>query len=384
MSYFVLGKGYDRFYPANETCPIEGYQGFFDGFFSRCKDTFLFVNILQFALVTLMYWNVGKGRYWKILFYGSVAGLIGSLLESGTIAFICRQSVKEKPYTKVITLFFAEFFWICNEYSIPFLNLIKMKAFSKGKAAKVVNYIVMGIFPLFAFCRFWIGYVRSRDGVIKNPDIDNSHGIAFACMAIADLVCTISIIYFVRKHNKQEFIKTSNITHYIEHSSYTILVCVDVVSIILAILCFVPTYTSVPKSITLPLHCVKCSFLLILATDALLFKYEANASSLQNSSNYNKYQNGTDSYNYSAKPRSNNNYSTTYNNYSSNFSNNFSSNIESSNNKTFGFSNDTYQKSIIKNYTNKPTSSSTLYESQSHDNDSYPSQNFGFLYQTKD
>jgi len=298
----VLGKGFDRFYPANETCPITPYSNFIDGFFSKCKDTYFFINVFQFALVALMYWNVGKGRYWKLIFLGSFAGLIGGLLETGTIAYICRESTKKTPYTRIITLFIAEFFWITNEYSVPFLNLIKMKAFARGKSAKIVNYLVLGIFPLFAFCRFWIGYVRSRDGVLKNNDIDVSHGFAFGCMAIADLICTISIIYFVRKHNNQEHLKANVITHYIEHSSYTILVCVDIVSIILAISCFLTTYTNVPKSTSIPLHCLKCAFLLILATDALLFKYEAHTSSLENIGTTNKY--ATDAYNFTGASKS--------------------------------------------------------------------------------
>jgi len=338
MSYYVLGKGFDRFNPANETCPTILYSNFADGIFSRCKNTFFFISVLQFAVVALMYWNVGKGKYWRILFYGAFAGFMGSVLESGTIAFICRKGTEDKPYTKIITLFIAEFFWITNEYSIPFLNLIKMKAFAKGKAAKAVNYVVLGIFPLFAFCRFWIGYVRSRDGVIKNDDIDNSHGLAFACMAIADLVCTISILYFVRKHNKQEFIKTSNITHYIKHSSYTILICVDIASVILAITCFLTTYTKVPKSSSLPLHCLKCSFLLILASDALLFKYEANASSLQNSSTKYVYDSFSKSNNYSIDHNSSSNHS-----YKRNLSNPAFSMNENGNSTL-------YSKSSFKNY----------------------------------
>jgi len=332
----------------------------FDGIFSRCKNSFFFMSLIQCGLVSLMYWNVGRGRYWKILFYGSIAGLFGSILESGTLAYICRKSVKDKAYNKIYTLFIAEFFWITNEYSIPFLNLIKMKAFAKGKASRIVNYIVLLLFPLFAFCRFWIGYVRSRDGIIKNPDIDNSHGIAFGIMAIADLICTVSIIYFVRKHNRQEYLKTTNITHYIEKSSYSILLCVDVVSIILAILCFLPNYTSIPVSISIPLHCFKCSFLLVLATDALLFKYEANASSAENSSTY-RY-NPSDSYNFS-KSRTN---------YSMDNSN------QSYKGLNIGLQSESsgYQKSIIKNYTNKPTS--TINDSGE---EPLTSKNFGFLYQ---
>lgn len=392
--------GFHRFNSNYSTCnQNQLYSNFFDGIFTRFKDTFFFANLLQFGLVSLMYYNVGKGKYWKILFYSSLCGLFGSIFEAGTIAFLCTESRKDKPYVNVFTFFIAEFFWIGNEYSIPLLNLIKMRAFSKGKAAKIITYTVLGIFPLFAICRFWIGYIRTKYGVLNSFDISNSHGVAFACMAIADLICTCAILYFVKKNNQKEF-NTSNINHYIKRSSYVILLCVDVISILLAIICFLPTYISwIPNSITLPLHCVKSAFILILASDALLFKYEVNSSSLQNSSTNNiSYAANKSRTNFSSvdnsimkNNRSIDNPILKNNNNINNTSSNNKSQINSNNNTMvnvapFNFSNmninDAYQpKSIIKNYTGIRTPvAATIYDlSEDTEITGYP--HFGMLQQ---
>lgn len=376
---YVEPTGFHRFSENYTTCnPNQLYSDVFDGVFNRFKDAFFFSNVLQFAIVALMYYNVGKGRYWKILFYSSICGLCGSIIEASTVSFLCTEGRKDKPYVNVFSFFVAEFFWICNEYSIPLLNLIKMRAFSKDKASKIISYIVLGIFPLFAFCRFWIGFVRSKYGVLNSFDIANSHGIAFACMAIADMICTCGILYFVKKNNQKEF-NTSNINHYIKRSSYVILLCVDIVSILLAIICFIPTYVSwIPSSVTLPFHSVKSAFILILASDALLFKYEVNTSSVHNSSN--KYG-VSDSYSYSTNNKSRTNY--TMDNTSYKKSQNNSSTMV--NVAPFNFSNmninDAYQsKSIIKNYTGIHTPAATMYDFPS-DSESTGYQQFGLLKQ---
>jgi hypothetical protein len=175
----------------------------------------------------------------------------------------------------------------------------------------------------------------------------------------------------------------------------------------------------ISDNIVKPLHCLKCSFILILAADALIFKYGANVSSIHESSGNNSktYGNGgTDS---------NTNY---------NFSSNFKSTINKSRNNfsvnditstSFNLSNSTYSKgknssrqsaminvspynypvesdtiysrspdstaystkTIVKNYTNFKTPTSSHEQSQSNESDKtldikvYPNQTFGFLNQ---
>ncbi|ORX81295.1 hypothetical protein BCR32DRAFT_293369 [Anaeromyces robustus] len=287
LTYHYNGeRGFRRFDINYTTCNTL-YENFFDGFFYRSKDTYFFLNTLTFVIVTFIYFNIGGGRYWKILFYSSVCGFLGSILEACTVACICRKSKEKEPYYNVYSFFVAEFFWICNEYSIPFLNLIKMNTFAGDDNTKFINWIIGCIFPLFSFCRFWIGYVRSRDGILYDLDINYSHGLAFSFMGIADLTCTISILYFVKKNNNgKKYIKSSTISHYIKRSNYIILICVDIVSVMLAISFFLSRATeSIPESIMYPFHCIKCSFILILACDALLFKYEIKTNS-RNRSEY--------------------------------------------------------------------------------------------------
>jgi len=78
------------------TCANKPYPTFIDGMFIKIQDAFFYVNVLQFAIVTLMFVNVGKGRYWRILFYAAVAGFVGVVIENSTVAYMCREAVKDK------------------------------------------------------------------------------------------------------------------------------------------------------------------------------------------------------------------------------------------------------------------------------------------------
>jgi len=274
-----------RFDENSGTCG-KVFSGFLDGLFTKIQDCFFYLNVLQFSLVLLMYINVGRGKYWKVLLIASIAGFFGAVVENSTVAFICRESVKEKDYKWVVPFLLAEFGWITTEYSIPFLNLTKLKTFSQEIFAKVVYYSVLYVlFPVFIFFRFYIGFFRMKYGVLTSKESKYGHAGAFLIMAASDLLCTIAILYYVRKHNNQEAI-----THYIKHSSYTILICVDAVSILLGITNALTEYVeSLPGSYINPFHCIKSSVILILACDALLFKYTHNASStFQESSDENE------------------------------------------------------------------------------------------------
>jgi len=355
-----------RFSAETNTCNGSFFDdsNLINGFFSKFQDSFCYTFVIQFIVVTLMYYNVGRGKYWKILFYAAIAGLCGSLLENSTVAFICTSGKKvEKVYTFLIN----EIFWIVCEFSIPYLNLIKMKAFTKGRRSNIVKYIIYFLTIPFIIFRLCIGYYRMKGGYLQDETIHAFHGYAFAVMAIADIICTFSILYFVRKINKEVAIKTSNINDYIKHSSYTILLTVDIVSTLLSICNILsnvgPLKEKFPNTLVTPFHCLKCSFILILAADALLFKYGATVSSNHASSgNSRTYGNGSGNYNYSSK---NGTYKTRF------YQNDLSSsgrkipNVSNITPYMYNSGEDIYSKpdsilsnskSIIKNYTNTGTS----------------------------
>ncbi|ORX76648.1 hypothetical protein BCR32DRAFT_283941 [Anaeromyces robustus] len=412
----------DRFHPDTSTCDGKNIQHFYEGFFGQFQDSFCYTFVIQFIIVALMYYNVGKGRYWKVLFYASLAGLCGAVVENMTVAVICTESNKTKEYGYIVPFLINEIFWAPCEYAIPYLNLIKMKAFAKGKLALWMRYIIIGLTVPFALFRFLIGWNRMTRGYLQDSTIHSLHGYAFAVMALADILCTFCILYFVRKNNSKMAIKTSNINDYIKHSSYTILLCVDIVSTLLSILNIITNTEStkdlISGKLVTPLHCLKCSFVLILAADALIFKYGVNTSSIHSSDNSRTYTYGAgaDSYNFATKSTngyvSRNNYS---NNYSttvdmSNVTNNNTSNTSlgpsSGKNQVsqlnmYSVSPYNYptidsdiikspvKKSIIKNYTNIKTPPSA-YESPDSaktytEYNVYPQQQqFGFLNQNKE
>jgi len=164
-----------------------------------------------------------------------------------------------------------------------------MKAFSNGKNPKILNITILIFFFFYSGARIYIGYCRSFDGVLSNERVSYGHMVAFFFMAIADLICTIGILYYIKTFNNEDYIKdNNNIDHYIKRSSYIILVCVDIVSILLAIFngLSVRYNELIPESFTKPFLNLKISFILILACDALLFKYSVYSSSARASSNY--------------------------------------------------------------------------------------------------
>jgi hypothetical protein len=391
------GSVMNRFSQKAGTCYGKNYKNASYGFFSQFQDSFFYTNCIQFIIVFIMYINIGKGKYWKILFYASLAGLLGGVLENATVAYICQDNQKYKIY-KVIPFLIDEVFWIPCEYAIPFLNLTKMKAFAKGKMANAIYYTIIGLFIPFSFIRLLIGYERMNIGCLQSDNIKKYHGYAFFIMAIADLICTVSILYYVYKHNTTQSFNTSNISNYIKHSSYTILVAVDIVGFSLSILNIITNSGIVedyiPSTIVTPFHCLKSSFVLILASDALLFKYGANSSSFNSTnesnskfpsnSNYHNcgYNNGTSAF------KTNGNISIDINNNLKPLNCNASfTSLSPNSNMTFNYSPTAYNnsttitksRSIIKNYTtNIKTSPSTLYL-PSPDSEKTLSPQFGFL-----
>jgi len=282
------------------TCPKEPYYNFLFGLYIRFKDTFFFSYLIQFLLVYLMYMNAGSGHYWTMLFYASLAGMIASFLENATLSFECSEAHIEQRHNGIAVLYlFGELFWIITEYSIPYLNLIKMKAIAKSDTAKTISYVIYGLAIPFIGSRFAIGYSRYKNGYLNDEGIEILHGFAFLFMGVADLICTIFIIHFINKYNNRSSTHGNDLTNHIQQSSYTILITVDIVSLLLSALYIIVTIVNYrndsgtltfmqkvfAKDLPIPFHCFKSVFLLILATDALLFKYGAsNNTSLRDSS----------------------------------------------------------------------------------------------------
>ncbi|KAL6631940.1 hypothetical protein U3516DRAFT_838978 [Neocallimastix sp. 'constans'] len=274
------------------TCFGKDFPTMIDGIYIQFKDTFFFSYIIQFILVLLLFSNVGSGPYWKILFYASLSGLIGSLFENITLAYICQESQREN-HGKVVPFLLSEIFWVITEYSIPYLNLIKMKTLSREDSSKRIKYIIYFLSVPFVVMRICIGCSRMIKGYLDDQTIEVFHGIAFGIMAISEVVCSIYILHFIAKYNKRVTLNPSFFVKYFQHSSYNILIAVDIVSILLSLLyIYVNLVNSngiiLTRASVIPFHSFKSVFILILAIDACLFKYGANVgSSINGTSEYN-------------------------------------------------------------------------------------------------
>jgi len=162
--------------PEAGTCYKKGYHSFFQGFNVEIKDTFFFAFVIQFLLILMMYFHVGNGRYWKILFYSSIAGLCGAVIEHATVAYICQISELEN-YTKATPLLLNECFWIISEYSIPILNLIKMNTLATPKIAKITKLTIILLAVPFSTVRLLIGWDRMINGYLSSELGRELHGI---------------------------------------------------------------------------------------------------------------------------------------------------------------------------------------------------------------
>ncbi|ORX80526.1 hypothetical protein BCR32DRAFT_245590 [Anaeromyces robustus] len=284
----------NRFSENTGTCYGKNYKSISYGFFSQFQDSFFYANVIQVIVVVFLYFHLGNGRYWNLLLIASISGFLGAVIENATVAYLCLDSQKDnKSHSLVIPFLIAETFWTTCQYSIPFLNLIKMRAFAKGKQANIIRSTIIGLFVPFLFFRFFIGYERMMKGYLVDDKISSIHGYAFGVLAISDFICTISIIYFVKKHNRELAYSTSNVSDYIKNSSYITLVAVDSVGFCLSILDIITNLgiaeSFLPKTITVPFQCLMSNFVLILTVDALLFKYNGSSSSNVNNSNINNY-----------------------------------------------------------------------------------------------
>ncbi|OUM67989.1 hypothetical protein PIROE2DRAFT_4406 [Piromyces sp. E2] len=269
-----------KFSPETGTCFNKNIKGVISGFSKQFQDSFFYANVIQFLLVALMYYKAGNGRYWKILLYASIAGCVAGILENFTVAVICREGQEGKNGI-VVPFLIDELFWTTQQYSVPLLNLTKMETIAWGPLAKYIKYFIVALLFPFIFFKFYIGYERMMSGYLVDEKISSLHGFAFGTIAIADLVCSVSIIYFINKHKNSITQSKTSLSNQVKQSSYTILLAVDMVEFFLSIFDIIANTgiaeDVVPAAVATPFQCLMSNFILILSTDALLLKYNVNS-----------------------------------------------------------------------------------------------------------
>jgi len=248
-----------------------------NGFALEFNQTFFYSYFLQIILVTYMFKTVGKGRYWKVLFYGSLLGFFGAIMEHSFLAWQQALPAEDKYTTNVsVLLFAAELGWITTEFSVPILNLIKLNSLSHVRLVKALNYITIALFCGFTFFRVEIGYHRFAEHRVDCAKCDAYHAQAFGVMAITDTILSIMIFLKINKSSHEYKIKKNNenisiLTTFKKSSVFSLLI-VDVISMLLSL-----TYIfQSTKNYAQPFHALKSNFLLILAVDAFVFKFKAN------------------------------------------------------------------------------------------------------------
>jgi len=278
---YPTGEGFVRF--VNEPigyCPRKPYSGFLAGIGDKFDEAKFYTNILQLPLIALMYLNVNKReKYWKIIVYASMAGIIATLIEAGGIAYVCRRADINNPRPRMFTFFISEIFWIFNEYFICFLNLIKIKKFyNGGRITKISNYVVFALFILVSDIRLYIGFLKARNGVLINDQIKHWHYYSYGFTGLANFYC-----YIIDKRMKRKIKnKSTDVSYPVHRTTCSTLIFVQVISILyLQTVCLTEHYSKrefFSNSCCKLFTNIKCSFTLILACEAFLTKYHVNTS----------------------------------------------------------------------------------------------------------
>jgi len=269
------------------------------------EQSFCYAFFLQIILVTYMYVSVGHGKYWKVLFYGSVLGFFGAVMEHVFQAYQNTLPYDKKYESKAsIFLFVAEIGWITSEFAVPVLNLIKLNSLAHIKIIKYLNILTSALFCAFTFFRIEIGYSRYKEGRVDCKNCNTYHSFAFGVMAITDTI--LSIILYIRINKTSHSYKSkqgndniSLLSTFKKSSVFTLLI-IDVISVFLSL-----TYIfSITKDYAKPLHALKNNFLLILAVDAFIFKFNANYGSTSYFKSYGSQGSGNHStVKFTAKPK---------------------------------------------------------------------------------
>jgi len=256
----------------------------FLNFTNQFSDSFLYAYILQIILIIYMYNCAGSGRYWKILLYGSIFGMIGAVIEHAGTAWLETIGKDGNHYSSkaYYCYFLSEIGWIASEFSIPYLNLIKLNTLTQTKLKKIINITVITLFVLFSGSRLAIGYLRLSYHCLYNTIIYHAHGVAFGITAVADGL--LSVLIFIElnksaKKTKEKDGETFNLLSSFKKSSLFILFIVDLMSVILAILSIfigIGQFGEKLNKLMKPFHALKSNFLLILAIDAFVFKMRAS------------------------------------------------------------------------------------------------------------
>eukprot|EP00833_Pecoramyces_ruminatium_P003739 jgi/Orpsp1_1/1177771/evm.model.c7180000062775.2 len=241
-------------------------------FLYRINDSLFYAFIIQIILVSYCYFKVGKNLYWKVLYYSSWFGLCGAIIEK--ICIVWTEHPNNNNNFVYVLYIINEPFWIISEYTIPYLNMIKLKAIISKKKGIILKIYIGILFTMFVLFRIRIGVLRYQEKEAFNNKIYHAHGFSFMTLAVAEFSCTIFLLRQLSKDYNIAKRKghNGNIYEYSKKSSYFILLVIDICGFILAILSMISNYTI--KAFLVVFHCLKSNFVLILAVDSLVFKIE--------------------------------------------------------------------------------------------------------------
>ncbi|KAJ3079490.1 hypothetical protein HK102_003745 [Quaeritorhiza haematococci] len=241
---------------------------------SSVQDGATAIFFFQLLMVSYMFSYFGKGKaYWRILLAMSICGCIGITMEN--LQRIVWVRMGEQQQWVWFLSIAAEPFFICSEFGVIALNLLRFRAVFAKKTFWIFFVAELLLFLVFVGFRFRIGALRFNLRTQQSLEIWYAHTPAFALIAVGSLICSVGIIIAI---NKQRFLTPKNTTSFLSSlfkSSLFILLMVDLVTILLTIA--VSFESDVGQRILRPFLLIKSGFAMILAIDAVVMKQQTTA-----------------------------------------------------------------------------------------------------------
>ncbi|ORX79722.1 hypothetical protein BCR32DRAFT_246167 [Anaeromyces robustus] len=237
------------------------------------KESLFYCGLIQFVIVLYIYLRIGKGKLWMTFLYSTLCMFSGKVLE-----YIMRSLIffKETSKYAFICCIPLETFYIASNYTLAYINLIKLKALTEKQYVKKIQILVSLLFPIFCTFRYLIGYYRYIDSDFNSSKARNCKGISYSILASLNIFISF-FIYRELKHNyrkersQSNYLKKITFPCYIRRSNYAVLLFLNICSFILSFLNYSYISGLYVDLITL-LECIQDNLIFLLAVDTLIYK----------------------------------------------------------------------------------------------------------------
>jgi len=237
------------------------------------KESLFYCGLIQLVIILYMYLRVGKGRLWMAFLYSTLCLFSGKVLEHILKSLINFKETSKYSFIFCIPL---ETFYIASNYTISYINLIKLRALTDRPYVKRVKLLISIVFPFYCTSRYFIGYFRYVDKDFNSERARNCKGLSYTILGCLNIFMTFFIYrelkYNYRKERTQSnYLSKITFYRYVRKSNYAVLILLNLCSFILSFINYSYIKGSYIDLMCIP-ECIQDNLLFFLAIDTLIYK----------------------------------------------------------------------------------------------------------------